>query len=80
MQQVPRSEMALSMDRRQMIATGIATVIAGPSMAQAKPASTWFFDENIENVKEEAQMKTSGKLDINAAFVVSCYYFCLREP
>ena len=45
--------------------------MAAPAIANAKPASTWFFDEHIEDVKEEAQMRTNGKLDINAAFVVS---------
>ena len=58
------------MDRRQVIAAGIS-LIAGPAIANAKPSSTWFFDENIENVREESQMRTGGKLDINAAFVVS---------
>ncbi|CAB9499103.1 12 kDa extrinsic protein [Seminavis robusta] len=69
---VPQSvrplETALAMDRREVLA-GVAGLIAMPAIANAKPASTWFFDEHIEDVREESQMATGGKLDINAAFV-----------
>ena len=33
--------------------------------------STFFFDENIEKVREESQMPTGGKVDLNNAAVVS---------
>ena len=54
--------------------TMAVTTISAPQQAQAKAASTFFFDEKIETVMEPAQMATGDKLDLNAAFVV-CIYF-----
>ena len=63
----------LHMDRRGLLRTlvGGGTLVAAgfPESAQAKAASTFFWDEHIEEVKEEAQMPTGDKLDLNAAFV-----------
>ena len=46
--------------------------------------STWFFDDQIENVYEESQQPTEGgKLDINAAFLVSFWadrFYVLLSP
>ena len=82
MQQPVRvADTALNMDRRAAMA-GLAGMVVGPAMASAKPASTFFWDDQIETVFEEAQMPTGGKLDLNAAFVVSrsaigyCGAFC----
>ena len=41
-------------------------------------ASTWFFDEHIEDVQEEAQMPTGDKIDLNSAIVVrACMCVCV---
>lgn len=60
---------ALDLKRRDVLA-GLAGLVAAPAIANAA-ASTWFFDEKIEEVREPAQMSTGGKLDINNAPVVS---------
>lgn len=59
----------LDLDRRGFCAAALGLLI--PSVANAKPASTWFFDEKIEEVYEPAQQATDGRLDLNSAFVVS---------
>jgi hypothetical protein len=64
-----RPETAVAMERREVLIAGLIGLATLPAVANARPASTWFFDENIENVKEESQMRTDGRLDINAAFV-----------
>lgn len=64
----PKTE--LGIERRDVVITGIAALIAAPRLAQAKGSSTWFYDEKIETVKEASQMPTDGRLDVNAAFVV----------
>ena len=62
----------LHAERREVLISGIATLLAVPGVALAKPASTFFYDEKIEFVKEESQMPTNGKVDLNSAFVVRC--------
>ena len=69
MPQQKRVETALAMDRRTMLIAGLSGLATLPAVTNAKPASTWFFDENIENVREASQMRTNGKLDLNSAFV-----------
>jgi hypothetical protein len=66
------SSTQLGLKRRDLL-TGFAVLVAAPTIASAS-SSTWFFNENIENVKEENQMPTDGKLDLNAAFVVRTLY------
>jgi hypothetical protein len=61
----------LYVQRRDILISGIATLLTVPGVAVAKPASTFFYDEKIEFVKEESQMPTGGKVDLNSAFVVS---------
>ena len=56
--------------RRDVLISGIVTFLLVPDLAMAKPASTFFYDEKIEFVKEESQMPTGGKVDLNSAFVV----------
>jgi hypothetical protein len=60
----------LHLQRRDILISGIATLFTIPGVAVAKPASTFFYDEKIEFVKEESQMPTGGKVDLNSAFVV----------
>jgi hypothetical protein len=62
------SSTQLGLKRRDLL-TGIAGLVAAPSIASAS-SSTWFFDEKIEDFKEESQMPTDGKIDFNGAFVV----------
>lgn len=65
---------ALNVRRRDiLLSAGIAGLVLLPTNdATAKPASTFFYDEKIEFVKEESQMPTGGKIDLNSAFVVRC--------
>jgi SNF family Na+-dependent transporter len=59
----------LGLKRRDLLA-GIAGLVAVPSIASAH-GSTFFFDDKIETFREESQMPTDGKIDVNGAFVVS---------
>lgn len=62
----------LEMERRafhQAVLTTLGGILAVPAMASAKAASTFFFDDDL--VQEPAQQYTGGKMDVNAAFVVS---------
>lgn len=59
----------VNLQRRDVLVSGIAAVLTIPGAATAKPASTFFYDEKIEFVKEESQMPTNGKFDLNSAFV-----------
>lgn len=59
----------LDAQRRDVLITGIMGFLAAPGLAKAK-GSTFFYDEKIEFVKEENQMPTGGKIDLNSAFVV----------
>jgi hypothetical protein len=60
----------LSLKRRDLLITGIMGLLAvEPAIANAK-GSTWFYDDKIEEVREENQMSTGGKVDLNSAFVV----------
>lgn len=59
----------LDLGRRELL-TGLAGLLAAPSLANAA-GSTFFFDDKIEEVIEPSQLATGGKLDINAAPVVS---------
>lgn len=61
---------ALQVSRRDVIFTGIGSILAAPQIAHARESasSTFFFED--ENVSEPSQQATSGKLDLNAAFVV----------
>lgn len=63
----------LDLNRREFGAAAATLGFLGglPAIANAKPASTWFWDEQIENVHEPAQQATDGRLDLNSAFVVS---------
>ena len=73
----------LQLQRREVLITLAGSVLAPATMAQALShgvqnregshthGSTWFFDEQIENVREESQQDTGGKLDLNGATVVS---------
>lgn len=72
----------LEVARRDVLVTIVGGVLAPAAAANALShgmqnregshthGSTWFFDENIENVREESQMPTGGKLDLNGATVV----------
>lgn len=60
----------LDVHRRDFLATGLAGLMIVPEIASAK-GSTFFYDDKIETVKEESQMPTGGKVDLNSAFVVS---------
>lgn len=61
----------LSLQRRDLLITGILGLIAIPEIATAK-GSTFFYDDKIEEKPvEQSQMPTGGKLDLNSAFVVS---------
>lgn len=60
----------LNLERRDVLITGIMGLIAAPGIATAK-GSTFFYDDKIEQVREESQMPTGGKVDLNSAFVVS---------
>ena len=61
----------LDMERRDVfLITGILGLAAAPGLAHAK-GSTFFYDDKIEEVREQSQMPTGGKLDLNSAFVVS---------
>ena len=66
---VRTSPTQLNVQRRDVLITGIMGFLAAPAIATAK-GSTFFYDEKIEFVKEENQMATGGKLDLNSAFVV----------
>lgn len=69
-----------AVSRRDLLAA--AAILAVPQAAGAVShaiqnregshthGSTWFFDENIEKVREESQMPTGNKLDLNNAAVV----------
>jgi hypothetical protein len=59
----------LNLERRNLLA-GIFGVVVAPAIANAK-GSTWFYDQMIETEQEPAQMYTGGKVDLNAAMVVS---------
>ena len=71
-----------AIDRRRVLITAAGVVLA-PLVTDATPqavsqragvhthANTWVFDENIENVCEEAQMPTGEKVDLNSAIVIS---------
>jgi photosystem II PsbU protein len=61
-----RAETALAMERRDVLMAGLAGLATLPAIANAK-GSTWFYDEKIEDVKEESQMRTDGRIDINGA-------------
>jgi hypothetical protein len=63
--------MSATMNRRDVAFAAAALtmgLIASPEQSQAKPASTFFFEDNMVN--EPSQMATDGKTDVNAAFVV----------
>jgi hypothetical protein len=64
---------ASTQSRRDVLLTGVLSgilaVTARPNRADAK-GSTFFYDENIELVREPSQMSTGGKIDLNSAFVV----------
>ena len=62
--------MSAQQQRRDFLISSIVVLLATPAIANAKPASTFFYDDKIEFVKEESQMYTGGKLDLNSAFVV----------
>jgi photosystem II PsbU protein len=64
-----RAETALAMERRDVLIAGLTGLATLPAIANANPASTWFYDERIEDVREANQMRTDGRLDINSAFV-----------
>lgn len=76
------SSTQLEMERRDVLVTLVAGAIMGPEAAHALShgvqnrqgshthGSTWFFDEQIENVREESQMPTGDKVDLNGAIVV----------
>ncbi|GAX26630.1 hypothetical protein FisN_2Hh438 [Fistulifera solaris] len=64
------ADTSLAMERREFheaLLTIVGGVWAVPTVASAKPASTFFFDD--ESVQEPAQQSTGGKVDVNAAFV-----------
>lgn len=66
----------LHSDRRDFcFAAGLGLLGAMPAAANAKAASTWFFDEKIEQVFEPSQQATDGRLDLNNAFVVRFHTF-----
>jgi hypothetical protein len=57
-----------TMNRRDAFAAAVMGLIALPELSNAKPASTFFFEDNLVN--EPSQMPTAGKTDLNSAFVV----------
>jgi hypothetical protein len=69
---VAKDTQLCAMARRDALLTaisGLVGFVAAPHPATAK-GSTFFYDEKIEFVKEESQMPTNGKVDLNSAFVV----------
>jgi len=70
-----RRSTELQVHRRDVLITGIMGLVAAPTLAtaaslpQSGVSSSTFFKE--ENVREPSQMATGGKLDVNAAPVVS---------
>jgi hypothetical protein len=73
--QKQKAQTVLHLERRDVLITGIMGLLGSPAIATAK-GSTFFFDENIENVREQSQQATDGRIDLNSAFVVS-KQFCL---
>ena len=76
------TELAMVTRRDALLAAGLAVVAPVEAARAASHAiqnregshthgSTWFFDDKIEQVREESQMPTGGKLDLNNAAVVS---------
>jgi hypothetical protein len=80
-QKRPATELA-AVSRRELLAAAAAVLTIPAASANALShgmqnregshthGSTWFFDENIDKVREESQMPTGGKLDLNNAAVV----------
>ena len=64
-----RHSTELQVNRRDLLMAGTLGLLFLPKTAEAA-SSTFFYDMNIENVREESQMATDGRLDLNAAFVV----------
>ena len=60
----------LEMHRRDFMYAGLMGLVAQPAISHAA-GSTFFFDDKIELVQEEAQMRTGNRIDVNNAFVVS---------
>jgi hypothetical protein len=67
------SKTQLSLRRRAFLTSGLVGLMIVPEIASAK-GSTFFYDDKIEFVKEESQMPTGGKVDLNSAFVVRLPY------
>ena len=73
-----------AVNRREVFA-GLAGTFLAPAVAHAAShaqanrdgththGSTFFFDENIDKVREESQMATGGKIDLNNAAVVGLW-------
>lgn len=59
-----------AINRREILLAGVTGLVAQPAVSTAA-GSTFFFDEKIELVREESQMRTDGLIDVNNAFVVS---------
>jgi len=57
----------LAMKRRDVL-TALGGLAAAPMIANADPASTFFYKD--EETFEESQMPSKGKLYVNGAFVV----------
>ena len=53
----------LDLQRREPL-VDIFGLVAAPAIANAK-GSTWFYDQKIETVQEDAQMHTGGRVDLN---------------
>jgi len=68
------TELSAVVGRREIMAGIAGAFFLAPTVShaadQSTSGSTWFFDENIENVRVESQMNTGGKLDLNSASVV----------
>jgi Photosystem II 12 kDa extrinsic protein (PsbU) len=71
---------ALNVQRRDVLIAGLTGLAGLPNLVNAK-SSTFFYDDKIEEKPvEPSQMPTSGKLDLNSAFVVSAnFVFAVRS-
>jgi hypothetical protein len=64
------SSTKLNIHRRDVLITGVLALTGVPKLVNAK-SSTFFYDDKIEEKPvEPSQMPTSGKIDLNSAFVV----------
>jgi hypothetical protein len=66
---VSRGTSLNAVNRRDVLITVLSGIVAAPAVSQAS-GSTFFYDDKIETVREQSQMPTGDRLDLNSAFVV----------